>query len=160
MLNATAVGRIVRDAETRAVGASQVCNFTVATDHGFGEKKVTTFVAVALWGKQAEWAGNNLKKGDRVAVTGKGYLRKWEKDGKSGAEFTIDANDAEKLWDRKDGEGEGESPSGAARGGGARGASGYGGGYGGGASGGYGSSTGGGYGGGGGGRGPGDDIPF
>jgi single-strand DNA-binding protein len=118
MLSATAVGRLVRDAETRTTaGGHVVCKFTVATDHGFGEKKITTFVACDVWGKTAEWAGANLKKGDRVAVSGKGYLRKWEKDGKSGAEFTVDANDVENLWDRKE-DGGGERSQGGGRSGG------------------------------------------
>lgn len=103
MLSATVVGRLTRDAEVRSTaGGHTVAKFTVATDHGFGDKKITTFVSVDVWGKQAEFCGNNLKKSDRVAVSGKGYLRKWEKDGKSGAEFTVDANDVEKLWDKKD----------------------------------------------------------
>lgn len=104
MLSSTAIGRLTRDAEIRTTpSGATVCRFTVATEYGYGDKKITTFVSVDVWGKQAEWCGNNLKKGDRVAVAGKGYLRKWEKDDKSGAEFTIDASDVEKLWDRKEG---------------------------------------------------------
>ena len=106
MLSATVVGRVGRDAETRAAGSSQVCNFTIATDHGFGDKKITTWVDIAIWGKQAEWCGQNIKKGDNVAVTGKGFLRKWEKDGKSGAAFTIEANDCQKIWEKKEGGGD------------------------------------------------------
>jgi len=99
MLSATVVGRLTRDAETRATtGGTSIASFSVATDHGFGERKVTTFVGVSVFGKEAEFAGKLLK-GERVAVSGAGYLRKWEAGGKSGAEFSIDAHRVEKLWE-------------------------------------------------------------
>ena len=141
MLSATVIGRLGKDAETRAAGSTQVCNFTVATDHGFGDKKITTWVSVSVFGKQAEWLGQNLKKGDRVAATGKAYLRKWEGNGKSGAEFSIDATDVEKQWDKKEGEGASGSGYGGARGGGSTGYGGGSGGTSGGSSGGGGAET-------------------
>lgn len=108
MLSATVVGRLTKDAEVRSTtGGHQVCNFTVATDHGFGDKKTTTFVGVSVWGKEAEWCGKSLTKGDRVAVSGAGFLRKWDNNGKSGAEFCVESTRVEKMWDRKEGDGGG-----------------------------------------------------
>lgn len=155
MLTATVVGRVGRDAETRAAGSSQVCNFSIATEHGFGDKKVTTWVDIAIWGKQAEWCGQNIRKGDNVAVTGKGYLRKWDKDGKSGSAFTVEANDCQKIWEKKEGEGSTGGSGGGSRGGAPSSGGGYGGGSAGGSAGGGGAEggTGGGYQ-------PNDDIPF
>lgn len=105
MLSATVVGRLTRDAEVRATtGGTSIAKLSIATEHGFGEHKTTTFVGITVFGKEAEFAGR-LVKGERVAVSGAGYLRKWEgTNGKAGgAEFSIDAHRVEKQWDRKEG---------------------------------------------------------
>jgi len=106
MLSATVVGRLTRDAEVRATNSgASIAKLSVVTEHGFGEHKVTTFVGVTVFGKEAEFAGRLLK-GERVAVSGSGYLRKWDgKDGKAnGSEFSIDAHRVEKQWDAKGGD--------------------------------------------------------
>jgi single-strand DNA-binding protein len=168
MFNGVVVGRLGRDAEMKTAGQHSFAAFSVATDHGFGDKKITTWVDVTVWGKSAEFAAK-LAKGDQVAVSGKCYLRKWEKDGKSGASVCLDAADVQKIYTDKADGGESGGSSRGGSGGYGRGRDGgsSGGGYGGG-SGGYGGGggstppagggSGGGYGGGGGA--PDEDIPF
>lgn len=68
----TCTARIGRDAEVRVTkGGTSVCSFTGAVDSGYGDKKTTTWVQFALFGKRAE--GNlpeYLVKGAQVAVSG------------------------------------------------------------------------------------------
>jgi single-strand DNA-binding protein len=101
MLSATVVGRLTRDAQMRTTAnGNTIASFSVATDHGFGDRKNTTFVGVSVFGKDAEFCGK-LVKGDRVAVSGAGYLRSWDSNGKAGSEFSLDASRVEKLWDTR-----------------------------------------------------------
>jgi single-strand DNA-binding protein len=68
----TCTARLGRDAEVRVTkGGTAVCSFTGAVDSGYGDKKTTTWVQFALFGKRAE--GNlpeYLVKGAQVAISG------------------------------------------------------------------------------------------
>lgn len=71
MLKVTVAGRLGRDAEYRTLqDGTGICNFAVAADVGFGDKKKTYWVDVAKFGKGAEGLSKILKKGSAVAVTG------------------------------------------------------------------------------------------
>lgn len=63
-------GALGRDAEVRDVNGNDVCQFSVAVDDGFGEKKTTIWFDVSRWGKGASGLANVLAKGSRVAVSG------------------------------------------------------------------------------------------
>jgi single-strand DNA-binding protein len=109
MLSSTVVGRLTRDAEIRTTSnGNAIASFSVASDHGFGDRKSTTFVGVTVFGKDAEFCGK-LVKGDRVAASGASYLRKYESNGKPGAEFSIDAHRVEKLWEAREDQQAGQS---------------------------------------------------
>lgn len=71
-------GAVGRDAELRQVSGSDVCQFSVAVDDGFGENKKTVWFDVSRWGKGASGLANVLVKGSRVAVSGE--LSTLEKD--------------------------------------------------------------------------------
>ena len=72
-------GNLGRDAETKTVGGSTVCNFAVAVTSGYGDKQKTTWVSCALWGKQAEGAlPGYLVKGQKVAVCGELSTREYQ----------------------------------------------------------------------------------
>ena len=59
-----------------------VCNFSVATDEGFGESKKTTWHNVVVWEKSGEACSKYLVKGSLVFVQGRTESREWEdKDG-------------------------------------------------------------------------------
>ena len=91
---ATVVGRLGRDPETKQLGSSSVTEFSVASDHGFGERKNTTWIRVACWGKSGEAAVRFLHKGDGVICTGEIDLRTWDKpDGGKG--FSLELANAQ-----------------------------------------------------------------
>ena len=78
------IGNLGRDPEVRyTTGGSAVANFTMATtdrwnDAGTGEKKERTeWHRVVVWGKQAEIAGEYLRKGRQVYVEGSLQTREW-----------------------------------------------------------------------------------
>lgn len=79
-------GRLGGDAELKEVAESQVLEFSVASDVGYGDKKTTNWFRCAIWGKRAEALEQYLKKGQQVFVTGSLTLR----------EFT-DKNDNERI---------------------------------------------------------------
>jgi single-strand DNA-binding protein len=83
------IGNLGRDPEVRfTTGGSAVANFTLATtdrwnDQATGEKKERTeWHRVVVWGKQAEIAGEYLRKGRQVYVEGALQTREWtDKEG-------------------------------------------------------------------------------
>lgn len=71
MKTLAAAGTLGRDAEARTTqGGDTVCNFSIAVDDGFGDKKTTMWFDVTRWGKGAAGLANALVKGSRVAVSG------------------------------------------------------------------------------------------
>ena len=54
MNTCTFVGRLPRDAQLKDVGVNKVCNFSIASDVGFGDKKKTLWIECAMWGKRGE----------------------------------------------------------------------------------------------------------
>jgi single-strand DNA-binding protein len=74
-------GRIGRDGEVKSVGQNLVCNFSVAENIGFGDKKTTQWWGCALWGKRGESLAQYLTKGSAVTVCGEVSVREWQKDG-------------------------------------------------------------------------------
>lgn len=94
------VGQLGRDPEVRyTASGSAVANFTVATteswkDKQTGEKKdATEWHNVSVFGHQAEFAGNYLRKGATVYVEGKIQSRKYtDKDGVERQHFGIVAS--------------------------------------------------------------------
>jgi len=83
------IGNLGRDPEVRyTTGGSPVANFTMATtetwnDSSTGEKKERTeWHKIVVWGKQAEIAGEYLRKGKQVYVEGGLQTREWtDRDG-------------------------------------------------------------------------------
>lgn len=77
-------GRLTRDPELRYIASGMaLCKLAVANTRYFKRKdgergEETTFVDVTLWDKQAEWAGERLKKGRPVLVEGRLKTDQWE----------------------------------------------------------------------------------
>ena len=93
MIIAIAAGRLARDAELRNTqSGTSVCSFTVACDAGYGDKKRTEWVKVALFGKRADGLHPYLKKGTALTVQGEAKPNGWIKDGeaKAGIEIVVD----------------------------------------------------------------------
>jgi single-strand DNA-binding protein len=133
-IHAVIHGRLGRDPELKTVGNDQVLKLNVAADHGFGEKKTTTWVSVDYWGRRAAGLAPHLKKGSEVVIRGEVYTREYEKDGQKRTSLECRADAVDFAGGKKDS-------------GGGGGGSDYG-------------STGGGYGGGQSGSKGDDDIPF
>lgn len=80
-------GNLVRDPEVRALpSGSQVASFAVATnrvykDQNGQQQESVEYHNIAMFGRQAEVAGQYLKKGRPVFIEGRLQTRSWEKDG-------------------------------------------------------------------------------
>lgn len=83
-------GRLTRDVEVKHLQNSAVANLSLAVnrtwyDKGSGQKREeVAFVDVAVFGKQAENAGQHLSRGSKVLVQGSLKEDRWE-DKQSGA---------------------------------------------------------------------------
>ncbi len=82
------IGNLTRDPEMRALPSGiQVCSFSVATnrvwkDKEGNKKEQADFHNIVVFGRQAETAGQYLKKGQSVLVEGRIQTRSWDdKDG-------------------------------------------------------------------------------
>lgn len=66
------IGRLTRDPELRYIAGNgtPVASFTVAVDREYSKDKITDFIDVQVWGKQAENCANYIGKGSLVGVQG------------------------------------------------------------------------------------------
>lgn len=96
------VGRVGAEPELRYSPEGQaVCNFSVAVQAGYGEKRYTMWYRVSTFGKQAEFVVEKVKKGARVLVEGAlrgdpatGGPRIYQRnDGTAGAQFEVYADE-------------------------------------------------------------------
>ena len=95
------IGRLGKDPEVRTSQAGKAfCSMTVATDSGFGDKRVTDWHTVVTFDKQAENCGRFLKKGSSVYVEGRISYDKYEKDGQTRYTTRIIANTVQLLDSR------------------------------------------------------------
>jgi len=82
------MGNLTKDPELRyTAGGAPVANLRMAINRVYqsktGEKKEEVcFITVVAWQKQAEAAGEYLKKGDPLFVEGRLQSRSWETDDK------------------------------------------------------------------------------
>jgi len=87
-------GRLTKDPEIRyAQSGTAVCNFTLATTTGFGEKARTLFARCTCFGKTAEAVEKYTHKGSKVLVDAEVQSRSYEKDHKTHwiTEFTCNS---------------------------------------------------------------------
>lgn len=87
------IGNLPRDPEVRYTKTGKPwASFTVAVSRSLPAagtmeaKEFTDFIPVVVWGKLAEFCGNNLAKGTKVFVEGRLNVRSYE------------ANDGQKRW--------------------------------------------------------------
>mgnify|MGYP003147136690 FL=1 len=76
----TGGGRLGRDPETRSTDYGDVVSASVAFDHGYGDRKTTTWVRVSVWGKAGETFAK-LRTGNRVVLSGEIYESNWVDQG-------------------------------------------------------------------------------
>lgn len=102
-IRASFIGRLTRDAEFKTLGENQVCNFSVASDSGYGEKKITQFIDCALWGNRGEKIHTWLLKGKQVVVYGEIGSREYDrKEGGKGFVLTCRVSDLEFVGKKED----------------------------------------------------------
>lgn len=69
--NVTIQGRLARDPELRTTQSGTVCaNFTLATDRGSKDQKVTSWIDCVAWRHTASFLGQYFKKGDSLIIEG------------------------------------------------------------------------------------------
>jgi single-strand DNA-binding protein len=77
------LGNLTKDPDLRQTPQGQsVCSFSVATNNFYVDKsgnkqKKTEYHNIVLWGKQAEIAGQFLKRGSSVLIEGRIQTRTW-----------------------------------------------------------------------------------
>jgi len=111
------IGNLGRDPEVRYTqGGTAVANFTLATNERWtdanGQKQERTeWHRVVVWGKQAEIAGEYLRKGRQIYVEGALQTREWtDKDGNKRYTTEVKAQRFQMLGSRDD-RGAGTAPS-------------------------------------------------
>jgi single-strand DNA-binding protein len=148
------IGNLGRDPEVRSTPSGQpVASFSLATSRKWKDKtgnrqEETEWHNIVVWGKQAEIAGQYLKKGKQIYLEGRLQTRSWDdkQSGEKKYRTEVVCDNFQMLGSRGDmeGGGGGYSGGGSYEGGGSGGSSGGG------------ASSGGGYGG----EPDDDDIPF
>lgn len=107
-------GNLTRDPELRYTpGGTAVCKLGLANNQRFNDKEGNKqervlYVNVTAWEKQAESAGQMLKKGDPVLIEGELLMETWEKDGQKHSALTIRANRVQFLRPPAQGEHRGQ----------------------------------------------------
>lgn len=95
------IGNLGKDPETRyTTGANPTAmtKFSIAVDHGYGERKKTVWVSVVTFGRLAENCQKFLVKGKKVYVSGELDIREYQKqDGSKGYITEVTARDVEFL---------------------------------------------------------------
>ena len=79
------IGRLTKDVETRYSGEMAIARYTLAVDRKFKKEgeKTADFISCVAFGKSGEFAEKYLKKGMKIAVTGRIQTGSYDdKDGK------------------------------------------------------------------------------
>jgi single-strand DNA-binding protein len=113
------IGNLTRDPELRYTPkGTPVTEIALAVNRIYsgedGEKKEeTTFVDVTLWARQAEIAGQYLKKGRPVFIEGRLQLDSWDdkQTGQKRSRLRVVAENLQLLGSRQEGEGSSSASS-------------------------------------------------
>lgn len=109
MNTATIIGRAGQDAEIKYFESGKVkTTFSLAVGRWDSKTKaeVTDWYNIEVWDKQAEFAGEYIKKGRQVAVDGRISVSKWKDPaGEERERFLIVANQVRLLGSKRDAEG-------------------------------------------------------
>lgn len=108
MNTVTVIGRAGQDAEIRYFESGKVkTTFSLAVNRWDSKSKenVTDWFNIEVWDKQAEFAGEFIKKGREVAIDGRISISKWtDQTGEEKERFLVIANDVRLLGSRRDAE--------------------------------------------------------
>jgi len=74
-------GRLTRDPELRQIpSGTDVAEFGVVVDFGYGDKKEPVWIEVTAWAHSANFVTKFFKKGDGIVIQGKLKYESWMKD--------------------------------------------------------------------------------
>ena len=75
-------GRLGNSPQLRQTQSGEaVANFNLAIDQGYGERKITAWVRVTVWGKQAQAVANHLDTGALVTAYAESFqVSAWSSD--------------------------------------------------------------------------------
>lgn len=106
-------GRLAADAELRYTpGGEPVLSFRVASDIGYGDKKVTNWFSCQVWGKRGESLKQYLTKGQQVTVYGQLSLREWQdKEGIKRLSPDVRVNELSLMGGKQEGQGQSSGSS-------------------------------------------------
>ena len=108
MNSAVLVGRTGQDAEIKYFESGKIrTTFSIAVNRWDSKTKseVTDWFNIDVWDKQAEFAGEYVKKGRLVAVDGRIQTNKWkDASGEEKERFIIVANNVRLLGSKRDAE--------------------------------------------------------
>ena len=108
MNNATIIGRAGQDAEIKYFESGKVkTSFSLAVNRWDAKTKeeVADWYNIEVWDKQAEFAGEYIKKGRQVVVDGRISISKWtDQSGEERERFLIVANNVRLLGSKRDAE--------------------------------------------------------
>jgi len=108
MNSAVVVGRVGQDAEIKYFESGKIrTTFSVAVNRWDSKTKaeVTDWFNIDVWDKQAEFAGEYVKKGRMVAVDGRIQTNKWkDASGEERERFLVVANNVRLLGSKRDAE--------------------------------------------------------
>lgn len=108
MNSTVVVGRAGQDAEIKYFESGKIrTTFSLAVNRWDSKTKaeVTDWFNIDVWDKQAEFAGEYIKKGRLVAVDGRIQTNKWkDASGEERERFLIVANNVRLLGSKRDAE--------------------------------------------------------
>ena len=108
MNTATIIGRAGQDAEIKYFESGKVkTTFSLAVNRWDRKTngEVTDWYNIDVWDKQAEFAGEYIKKGRQVVVDGRISISKWtDQAGEERERFLIIANNVRLLGSKRDAE--------------------------------------------------------
>ena len=108
MNTVTIIGRAGQDAEIKYFESGKVkTSFSLAVNRYDSRTKeeVPDWYNIEVWDKQAEFAGEYIKKGRQVAVDGRISVSKWnDASGETRERFLIVANNIRLLGSKRDAE--------------------------------------------------------
>ena len=108
MNTATIIGRAGQDAEIKYFESGKIkTTFSLAVNRYDAKTKeeVADWYNIEVWDKQAEFAGDYVKKGRQVVVDGRISISKWtDQSGEERERFLIVANNIRLLGSKRDAE--------------------------------------------------------
>ena len=108
MNSVVVVGRAGQDAEIKYFESGKIrTNFSIAVNRWDSKTKaeVTDWFNIDVWDKQAEFAGEYIKKGRLVVVDGRIQSNKWkDASGEERERYLIVANNVRLLGSKRDAE--------------------------------------------------------